>query len=222
MISPKLPRTRLFGNTKGMLLNDWYPLTGSRFEKTFIPYKWNGTTINPQIPSQAVDSIFTSIKTELDEHPLPKFKKTILKYFLSFHLPVILIAAGFLVYFCTKKGKDDSFVLRYSLFFTGLVMFLTILLVSYSVVKTCSYNTLLKKREDDLNALLHTLNNTTMFPYQMVAISGKYGAWIELSFNNFDTGMVPVQVPQNNQSAQHQNPNNLCYIPPANGVGDQY
>lgn len=37
----------------------------SRHQKTYLPYKWGDLTMNPIIPSKAIDKIFQDVKEQL-------------------------------------------------------------------------------------------------------------------------------------------------------------
>ena len=159
-----------------------------RTDKHFRPYKWDGLTINPNFPAQEVDLVFRNVKVQLDEHPYPTFQKMILWYVFLVHLPLVGVAVAI---FTSYYGKADEQSRKKILtVYLSFIFTLTILLVSGAIYGKIKYTSSLKKREKDLEKLLEAISIGLLSRYQVRAVGGKCGAWIELQFLSPDHYMV--------------------------------
>lgn len=85
---------------------------------------------------------------------------------------------------------DDSTNVLVSMIYFGIVIFMSVILVVWAITKKCQYCKQLKGREEQLKSLLDNMNCNVLAPYQIRAVPGKYGAWIELQFLNFNNKMI--------------------------------
>ena len=159
-----------------------------RTDKLFRPYKWDGLQLNPSVPAQEVDLVFRNIRAQLKEHPYPTFQKFILWYVFLVHLPLVGIAVTLFVSFYSKadEHKRSSILTVYLSF----IFTMTFALVFGAIYGKVRYSRDLKQREKDLEKLLDAISVGLLTRYQIRAVGGKCGAWVELQFLSPDHYMV--------------------------------
>ena len=159
-----------------------------RSDQIFKPYKWAGLAMNSNVPYQEIDRVFTSIRTELPSHPVPRMW-LILTYLFLIHLPIVFIGVILLnrAYAGIPKSEQPA---GPAMKFVAAVIGSSIALITIAICQTCSYRSKLKDREERLNRLLEQLTVTHLGIYQMRFVAGKCGAWVECQFLNPQMYMV--------------------------------
>ncbi len=161
-----------------------------RYQAVYKPYEWEGLMMNPNVPYKSVDDLFTNIKLQAPKHPLPTYNKFMLIWVFLVQVPVLTMAAIWLNIYLSKtdeQGKRGNAVIL----FITLVLTMSFGFLGVAIYLKNKYTSNLKHRVKEVEKLLDSINMSSFARYNIRAVCGKSGAWIELQFLDQSMYMVP-------------------------------
>ena|SRR3990167_206368 len=160
----------------------------NRKQNAFVPHRWDGYSLNPNIPAGYIQNIWGQITANIVEHPKNKVNTFMLPILFFFQLPVIFAY----VYILTSASENMSAsqISTLTNIYLVVVIGTTLTIVCCSLWMWVNYKKALKERETQLARLMDHITVTTLAPYRIKAVGGKCGAWVELQFEDPSTFMV--------------------------------
>ena len=160
----------------------------NRKQNEFQPFKWDGYSLNPNVPSPLVNQMMGQIGATIVPHPKNKVNTVMLPLIFFFQMPIIFAYTIILTSSADSMTADQIQTLTNIYLVVILGTTLPILICSFCM--WIKYKKNLKERETQLARLLDHITVTSLAAYRIKAVGGKCGAWVELQFEDPSTFMV--------------------------------